>query len=329
MKHRPKHVLEYLAVRTVAGLIQCLPYRVALGLGWGIAWFIFYVLRFRVAAAKARIREVFGTRYSNREVNRIAWQSWRDFCFTAVEMVRIPVSSPAWIRSVVDVGDSDRKILAHLQTGQGAIIAAPHMGSWEMATLTSLACGVRLFTVTGNQKNQLVEEYIHRMRMGSGFETLQRSASVLKGIIRNIRAGKVLAMLTDVRSRTPGVATKFLGKTANIAGGLGLIAKMTGVPVFPCVITRQGWTRHHYRIMDPVWPDESLGKKEDWQRITQAVFDVFDRAIREQPEQWFWFNKRWVLDPLEPTADDGRQTTDARHQPVEEGRRIPDDAMVP
>ena len=35
MKHRPKHIVEYLAVRAVAGLIQYLPYRVALGLGWG------------------------------------------------------------------------------------------------------------------------------------------------------------------------------------------------------------------------------------------------------------------------------------------------------
>lgn len=310
MKHRPKHVMEYLAVRAVAGLIQHLPYRVALGLGWGIAGLIFYVLRYRVPAAKARIREVFGTRYSNREVNRIAWQSWRDFCFTAVEMVRIPVSAPAWIRSVVDVGDSDRKILAHVQTGQGAIIAAPHMGSWEMAMLTSLACGVRLFAVTGNQKNRLVDEFIQRMRLGTGFEMLPRSSSVLKGIVRKIRAGSCLALLPDVRSRTPGVAIQFMGKTANIAGGMGLIAKMTGVPVFPCVITRQGWTRHRYRIMEAVWPDANLEKTEDWRRITQKVFDVFDRAIREQPEQWFWFNKRWILDPLEPMPDDGQQTPD-------------------
>ncbi|MFH1477275.1 MAG: hypothetical protein ABIH24_07280 [Verrucomicrobiota bacterium] len=303
MKHRLKHVLEYLAVRAVAGLIQHLTYRVALGLGWGIAGLIFYVFRYRVAAAKKRIREVFGARYSRQEVNRIAWQSWRNFCWTAVEMVRIPVSSPAWVRSVVDVGDSDRKIRAHLQTGQGAIIAAAHMGSWEMATLTSLACGVRLFTVTANQKNQLVDEYIHRMRMASGFETLQRNSSVLKGIVRRIREGKVLALLPDVRSRTPGVAVQFLGKTANIAGGLGLIAKMTGVPVFPCVITRQGWTRHRYRIMEAVWPDVGLEKKEDWRRITQEVFNAFNRTIREQPEQWFWFNKRWILDPLEPVSN--------------------------
>ncbi len=26
---------------------------------------------------------------------------------------------------------------------------------------------------------------------------------------------------------------------------------------------------------------------------------VFDRAVRERPDQYFWYNKRWVLQPLE------------------------------
>ena len=69
--------------------------------------------------------------------------------------------------------------------------------------------------VKQHKEIQLVEEYIHRMRMGSGFETLQRSSSVLKGIIRRIREGKVMAMLPDVRSRTPGVVVQFLGKPAS------------------------------------------------------------------------------------------------------------------
>ena len=33
--------------------------------------------------------------------------------------------------------------------------------------------------------------------------------------------------------------------------------------------------------------------------LTQQVIDIYDRAIRQEPEQYFWYNKRWVLDPLE------------------------------
>ena len=32
--------------------------------------------------------------------------------------------------------------------------------------------------------------------------------------------------------------------------------------------------------------------------MTAGVLKIMDQAIREHPEQWFWFNKRWVLDPI-------------------------------
>lgn len=32
-------------------------------------------------------------------------------------------------------------------------------------------------------------------------------------------------------------------------------------------------------------------------RLTREVIAHFDAAIRETPGQWFWYNKRWVLDP--------------------------------
>jgi lauroyl/myristoyl acyltransferase len=47
-----------------------------------------------------------------------------------------------------------------------------------------------------------------------------------------------------------------------------------------------------------VYSDPGLDKAEDCRRITQRVMDIFDAAIRAQPEQYFWYNKRWVLDPL-------------------------------
>jgi lauroyl/myristoyl acyltransferase len=74
-------------------------------------------------------------------------------------------------------------------------------------------------------------------------------------------------------------------------------AKQTGVPIFPLIIRREGWTKHRLAFSDPILPDPEVSKAEDCVRMTQEVFDVIDKAVRETPEQWFWFNKRWILDP--------------------------------
>ncbi len=297
MRHKPKHYAEYFALRAVGALAGILPYRAALALGWGLAWLGFYTARFRVRTAEARIREIFGPDLSRREVRRIAWGSWRNFVFSCVDLMRIPVMSPEWIMRVVSEDGID-KLRAQAQTGQGAIIATMHMGAWEMAALACLAYKLPLFSIAARQKNLLADDYMNRLRAQTGFETILRDQHAAKGIIRRIRAGKVLAILPDVRSPTPALAVHFLGQTANIAGGMGFIARQTNAPIFPCVITRVGWGRHVYRVFDPVRPDSALDKQTDARRMTQAVFDVFDRCVRDEPEQWFWFNKRWLFDPV-------------------------------
>jgi lauroyl/myristoyl acyltransferase len=48
-----------------------------------------------------------------------------------------------------------------------------------------------------------------------------------------------------------------------------------------------------------IYPDASLPKSEDIERMTREILGHVDAIIREEPEQWFWFNKRWILDPLD------------------------------
>jgi len=302
MKYSFKHVVEYAALRAVSGLACAVPYRVALGMAWLIAWLAFYVFRFRVADAKHRIREVFAGRFCNREVNRIAWVSLRNTAFGGIEMMRIPRTSDDWCRNAYDRAALERCVRT-IGDGAGAVFALPHTGNWEMAGIAAKACGVPVFYITGHQKNPLADAWMNRVRGCTGIETIPRDSSVLKKVIRNLKKGKILAMLTDLRARAPALPVHFLGKEANLVGGTGMFARQADVAVYPVIVRREGWTRHTWEFCEPVRPDPNLAKKEDWLRITRHVIDLFDAAIRAQPEQFFWYNKRWVLDPLDPEPD--------------------------
>jgi KDO2-lipid IV(A) lauroyltransferase len=137
------------------------------------------------------------------------------------------------------------------------------------------------------------------MRGTTGIETIPRDSTALRGTIRRLKDGKMLTFMTDLRSKTPGVKVNFLGKEANLVAGMGMFARMADVPIIPAVVTRRGWTHHVWRVFDPVYPDASLERDADVQRMTQYVMNIFDAAIRAEPEQYFWYNKRWVLDPID------------------------------
>jgi len=79
---------------------------------------------------------------------------------------------------------------------------------------------------------------------------------------------------------------------------MAAFAHAAGVPIFPCCAERAAWTRHRIRVWDPIRPDAAADRGADVRRMTEEVFAVIDRAVRDRPEQWFWYNKRWILDPL-------------------------------
>lgn len=298
MRYRPKHIVEYGALRVISGLVNVLPYRLALALGAALACIGFYLVRFRVAEAKRRIREVFGERFTASEVNQIAWISLRNTFFNAVEVMRMPKVTRRWAEQVTDHAQIEN-MRPILRPDRGAILVVPHTGNWDLAGVVAHLLGFPMFFIVGKQKNPLVDDWLNRMRGVTGIETIPRDSSLLKKVMKNLRAGKVLAFMTDLRSKTPGVKVQFLGKEANVVGGMGLFARQADVPIFPVVVTRVGWARHRWKFHDPIYPDPSLEKDRDWQRMTQLVMDIYDRAVREEPGQYFWYNKRWVLDPLE------------------------------
>ena len=300
--NRPKHVIEYLVLRGFAALVNLLPHRGALILGWGTALLIHRMFRFRVAIARQRIHEVFHDRFSDKEIRRLAWISWRNACLNAVDLLRMPSLRLEQIQQHIDGLHELDTIRSLCDEGNGVVLALPHSGSWDMAGVLCDLKGLPIFFIARRQTNPLTDDYMNRMRGASGVEAVLNDSHMLRGVIRKLKEGKVLAILPDVRSRTPSLSIEFLGGSANLGAGMAMFSRQTGAPILPAGLIRDGWSRHRWKTFDPIRPDDSLDKQADWHRMTQKVLSLFDQFIREHPENYFWYNKRWVLDPLDPAA---------------------------
>lgn len=307
---RFKHRIEYGFMVLVGALLSRAPYRLALALGWVLAWVSHWIFAYRRAEARRRVREVF-PELAEGAARRLAWRAWVNFIFNSVEMFRLDRVDLDWIeRHVIGQAEAREFILAHCRTGTGAIIASPHMGAAEMAAVVMQRFGVPVFLITGRQKNPLVDQRLNEMRGVTRIPLIQKGSGLLKSVIRRLRQGEVLAFLADLRVERGGIRVAFLGKTASAAPGMSLFAKQTGVPILPLIITREGWTKHRLRFLEPVWPIEGMEKAEDQQRMTQVVFDGIAVAVRADPENWFWYNKSWILAPVPgdaPAEPEGAQ----------------------
>jgi KDO2-lipid IV(A) lauroyltransferase len=295
LKYKPSHIAEYTALILTAGLIRLLPLRAALALGWCFAAGTHFLGRIHVARTRKRIRQVFGGRLSEQRVRQTAWLAWRNLCFNAVEALRFANLTPEKVRRqpLAGLESSLKNALADCENG--FILATPHMGNWEMAGITADLLGIPLFVIVRKQKNPLIDSYINRMRRTFRMEVLHRESRMWKQVVDRINQGKVLAVLPDIGVRAKGTTVDYLNGRACIAPGAARFAQMARCPVYPVVVRRIGWTKHDAVLLKPIVPDPSAEKKEDEQRIMQEIMTAFTREILQTPEQYFWYNKRWVL----------------------------------
>jgi KDO2-lipid IV(A) lauroyltransferase len=295
LKYRPSHIAEYVALVLSAGLIRLLPLRAALALGWCFAAGTHFLGRLHVERTRGRIRQVFGDRLTEKQVRQTAWLAWRNLCFNAVEGLRFAGLTPKKVRRQPIAQLETRLKEIRAESEAGFILATPHMGNWEMAGITADLLGIPLFVIVRKQKNPLIDAYINRMRRSFRMEVLYRESKVWKQVVDRIKRGMVLAVLPDIGVRAKGMTVEFLNGHACIATGTARFAQMANCPVYPVVVRRIGWTRHDAVLLDPVAPDADADATEDEQRMMQEIMAVISREILRTPEQYFWHNKRWVL----------------------------------
>ena len=298
MKYSTKHVAEYIPLVLLGGLIRVLPLRAALTLGWLAAAATHFLGRVKVERTRQRIQEVFGDQLSKKEIRHIAWCSWRNLFFNGIEALRFSKLTLKKIQRqpIVRLAPELNKILKECAPG-GFILATPHLGNWEIAGVVADLSDIPLFAIARRQKNPLVDAYINKMRQSFGFEILLSSTHMGKGVVDRIKAGKILAILPDIGRRVGGVTVDFLQGKATISPGAAQFAQLAHCPIFPVCVRRIGWTRHDAVLLAPIYPDPTQKKELDQQRMMQELMSALSTEILKTPDQYFWYNKRWVLKP--------------------------------
>jgi KDO2-lipid IV(A) lauroyltransferase len=295
MKYKLGHVMEYAAARMVSALLVALPHRAALALVWGPVRLAFALNGKLRARTRRRLRQALGPEKSEPELDRIAWLAFRNLAFTAVEGIRFPGLRKSWVDRHMDLESLD-EVHGLLAQGHGFIVAVPHMGNWELAGIALHSQGVELMVLARRQKNPLMDAWINRLRMSTGVEAIDTKTRAVSDVPRKLREeGKVLALLPDVRAKVGGVPVRFLGVDIEVPGGAAHYARETGLPVFTAEVVRTGWARHGWHKTGLIYPDLTLREAEDRKRIMQDVLARFEVSVRAHPENYFWFNKRWVL----------------------------------
>lgn len=289
--------VEYAALRTVCALVNAIPYSLAMAAARGLGWMCFHVLHLKRRRTVERIRSVFPEK-SPREIAAIATQSIQNIFQTGVEMMRAPQLDRAWMDRHVQDGQLYKdRLQAYVDEGKGVVIMVPHSGNWYMAAWSMARYGLPLCALAARQRNPKLDAWMNRQY--GDIEVLDRdSRGTLAKIREKLLAGRAFAILPDLRVRERDVEADFFGGKANVSRSGAAFAVACGCPIVVAVMTRKNG-RHVFSHVGTLRPDPAApDRKEEARRLTREALKMLSDEVMKSPGDWFWYNKRWILEPV-------------------------------
>ena len=298
MKGKTAVNFEYWTLRSLCALVNAIPYPLAMAVARWLGWTAFNVFRFKHRRTIARIRGVFPEK-SEREAAAIATRSLQNILQIGVEMMRAPKLDRAWMdRHVKDGALYKDKLQRYVDEGRGVVIMVPHCGNWYMAAWSMAKYGLPLFAIAARQRNPKLNDWMNRQY--GDIEVLDRdSHDTLRKIILKLGEGRAFAILPDLRVRNRDVEADFFGGKANVSHAGAMFAVRAGCPIVVAMMSRENG-RHVFDHLATLRPDPNAAdRRQEAARLTREALDILDGAIRRKPGEWYWFNKRWILEPVE------------------------------
>jgi KDO2-lipid IV(A) lauroyltransferase len=179
-----------------------------------------------------------------------------------------------------------------LNDGKPALCFAAHLGNWELPAVAAAAHGLASAVVYRMPNNKAVAREIEHIRAPLMGHLIRTRAHAALEMAAALDRGEHLGMLVD-QHFSRGVDVTFFGRRCKANPTIARLARQFDCPVVGVRVIRLPDRR--FRILGEgpfVLPRDAAGQV-DVPATTQMITGVVERWVREHPEQWLWFHRRW------------------------------------
>jgi KDO2-lipid IV(A) lauroyltransferase len=296
-----RHRIEYVALRGFAGVVRAIGLRAGYVLADWIGSAIHAVDGRHRRVARSNLRQHFrdadGLPLPEREVRRIARDSFRHLVACAVEIVHLPREVRRRGLSDIVSGTGREYLEQALAAKKGVIVAAAHMGNWEVLGALCSELGMSFTSVYRPLDNPLLDRWVRETRLAGGQKLVAKEGALME-LVRELRSGGMVVLLVDQDARSHGVLVPFFGALASTIPTPAEFALRTGCALLTGTTRRVGPGFRHFGRFDPPVEAVPTGDRgADVLRVMTQVNANLEAGIRLAPEQWLWAHRRWKTKP--------------------------------
>lgn len=181
----------------------------------------------------------------------------------------------------------DTELLQLLQNRDSAVVAlSTHTGNWERMAHFFVKQGVPFTVVSREARNPILQPFLSTLRESGGFRTIWREdRSGLRALIDELKSNAHITALIDQDTTVKGICVPFFGRPAHTPVALVEIGIRYSAQ-FLFIYNYRVSTGHYVVRIQRLSGDTP-------EEILTSYSQQLEAAIRQHPEQWVWFHKRW------------------------------------
>lgn len=223
-----------------------------------------------------------------------ARQVLRETGKSAVEVAKVWSGRPARALMLVREVRGEELFAQALSSGKGIIIAAPHLGCWELLSYW-LADRTSLAIVYRPPRSAAVEPFLIKARGASKVEQIRAEGVGVRSLYRRLAAGGVVGILPDQQPRQgEGEFAPFFGIEALTMVLVPRLAERTGATVLFAFAERLP-RGEGFRIHIKAAPEQIADT--DLRVACTAMNQGVEACVRIAPMQYQWHYKRYSINP--------------------------------
>lgn len=285
----------YVAYRAGAALAVVLPEWLARPAVGPLGGVLSVAMRGRRAMLARHVRRVHGPGLSPRDVDRAVRETFSSYARYWLETFRLPRETPESLREGITTCGLEY-LEAAAAGGRGMVMAAPHIGNWDLGGAWLAQAGYRPITVAEPIEPPELFDWFCSYRRRLGMEILSLADDNRGVLMRALQDGRLVGLICDRDLSGTGVEVEFFGERTTFPAGPATLALRAGVDILPGALYFDGPRRHRLVLRPPV-PAARQGRlREDIARITQTLARECEVLVRRAPEQWHLLQPNWPSD---------------------------------
>ncbi len=281
---------------TLGRALAAVPEPVALGIA-GLVGDVLHQVRHQSRRnVEANLRRVVGRDIDQASLDRWSRRAFRAYARYWVEGARLPRTPRREVLQRFVVVEGFEHLVAGMASGNGVVLALPHVGSWEFGGTFLAAVGFPMTSVAERLEPPELFDYFVSQRAAMGLTIVPLDSGSGGAVMRTLRDGGLVGLLCDRDLVGNGIDVEFFGEKTTMPSGPATLAMRTGATLLTAAVYSGPGPDHHAVVGGPIDLNRTGSLRGDVSRVTQEIAHRFESLIRRAPEQWHVFQPLWSAD---------------------------------